>query len=111
PIVTTASGKGVVVETDPLAAGPIGPFGSPTANTVLGESDVVVAVGTKLAPQDTVEAHPALVDPSRQTLIQIDIEPLNVGWTFPVDVPRAHPRSLDILPGERLRRCRADLTG
>lgn len=87
PVATTASGKGVIAETDPLAVGPIGTFGWPSANKIVGEADVVLAVGTKLAASDTLNGHPTLIDPSRQTLIQIDIEPLNVSWTFPVDYP------------------------
>ncbi len=85
PVATTASGKGVFPERDPLAVGVIGPFGWPSANAVLGAADVVLAVGTKLGPSDTVNEHAALLDPTRQTLIQIDVEPLNAAWTFPLD--------------------------
>ena len=54
PVATTASGKGVFPETDPLAVGVIGPFGWATANAVVGAADVVLAVGTKLGPSDTL---------------------------------------------------------
>jgi acetolactate synthase-1/2/3 large subunit len=46
---------------------------------------VVIAVGTKLGPSDTVNETPDLLDPARQTFVQLDIEPLNAAWTFPVD--------------------------
>ncbi|MCU1502478.1 MAG: hypothetical protein JWM12_1832 [Ilumatobacteraceae bacterium] len=85
PVVTTASGKGVYDETDPLAGGVMGSFGWPSANELVGGADVVLAVGTKLGPHDTADEHPDLLDPNRQTLIQIDIEPLNAAWTFPAD--------------------------
>lgn len=85
PVATTASGKGVFPERDPLAVGVIGPFGWPSANAVVGGADVVLAVGTKLGPSDTANEHAALLDPTRQTLVQIDVEPLNAAWTFPVD--------------------------
>jgi acetolactate synthase-1/2/3 large subunit len=85
PVATTASGKGVFAERDPLAVGVIGPFGWPSANAVVGDADVVLAVGTKLGPSDTADEHPGLLDPARQILIQIDVEPLNASWTFPVD--------------------------
>jgi acetolactate synthase-1/2/3 large subunit len=85
PVVSTASGKGVFDETDPLAGGVMGSFGWPSANELVGGADVVLAVGTKLGPHDTADEHPDLLDPSRQTLIQIDIEPLNAAWTFPAD--------------------------
>ena len=87
PVATTASGKGVYDETDPTAAGVMGTFGVPQANAIIGEADVVVAVGTKLGPMDTADENPGLVDATRQTLIQIDVEPLNVSWTFPIDHP------------------------
>jgi acetolactate synthase-1/2/3 large subunit len=85
PVATTASGKGVFDEAHPLAAGVIGSFGWPSANEVVGAADVVLAVGTKLGPHDTADEHADLLDPTRQTLIQVDVEPLNAGWTFPVD--------------------------
>lgn len=85
PVVTTASGKGVFDETDPLAGGVIGRFGTPSANALVRESDVVLVVGSKLGPHDTAEQHDELLNPARHTLIQVDIEPLNAGWTYPVD--------------------------
>jgi acetolactate synthase-1/2/3 large subunit len=87
PVATTSAGKGVFPEIDDLAVGVIGSFGAPTANAVVAGADVVLAVGTKLAPIDTANENASLLDPERQTLIQIDVEPLNVSWTYPVDCP------------------------
>ena len=47
-------------------------------------SDVVLVVGAKLTPQETLREKRSLFDPARQTIIQIDIDPRNVVWTFPV---------------------------
>ena len=85
PVASTATGKGVLRETHELAVGVIGMFGLPVANAVVGQADVVIAVGTKLGATDTANEHPALLDPRRQTFIQIDIEPRNASWTYPVD--------------------------
>ena len=85
PVVTSAAGKGVFPETDPLGAGVMGTFGTATANAIVGEADLVLAVGTKLAPIDSADESTGLIDPSRQVLVQIDVEPLNVSWTFPID--------------------------
>ncbi len=85
PVATTASGKGVFPETHPLALGVFGNFGQTAANTVIGNADLVLAVGTRLGPADTANENPALLDPSRQTLVQVDVEPKNVGWSFPCD--------------------------
>lgn len=86
PVATTASGKGVFPETDQLAAGVIGTFGISIANTMLAEADVVLVVGSRLGTMDTIDEHPGLLNPPTQTIIQIDVEPLNVGWTYPVDL-------------------------
>ena len=85
PVATTASGKGVFPETHPQALGVFGNFGQKAANSVIGAADLVLAVGTRLGPADTANENPALLDPSRQTFIQVDVEPKNVGWSFPCD--------------------------
>lgn len=84
-VATTAEGKGTFNETHDLALGVMGNFGTPGANATVAEADVILVVGSRLSPSDTANAHPALINPLRQTLIQIDIEPLNASWTFPVD--------------------------
>jgi acetolactate synthase-1/2/3 large subunit len=85
PVATTASGKGVIAETNDWALGPCGNFGQAAANAYVGSADLVLAVGTRLGPADTTNENPALIDPARQTLIQIDVEPKNASWTFPCD--------------------------
>jgi acetolactate synthase-1/2/3 large subunit len=84
PVATTASGKGVFPETHPLALGVFGTFGLEAANAVVSEADLVLAVGSKLGPTDTAFENRALLDPERQTIIQIDVEPKHAAWTFPV---------------------------
>lgn len=86
PVATTAAGKGVFPEVHPLALGTIGNFGLDAAHHVVGEADVILAVGTKLGPTDTANENAALIDPTRQTLIQVDVEPLNVSWTYPASL-------------------------
>ena len=85
PVATTSSGKGVFAETDPLGVGVMGRFGWPTANTIVSQADLVLAIGTKLGASDTMNEDPSLLEPARQTMIQIDIEPLNASWTYPMD--------------------------
>jgi len=85
PVVTSATGKGVIADTDPLALGVYGNFGTPAANACVSEADVVLVVGSKLSSGDTIAEHPALLDPRRQTFIQVDVEPRNASWTFPVE--------------------------
>lgn len=85
PVVTTAAGKGVLAETDPYALGVFGNFGRAAANEAVAGADAVLAVGTRLAPTDTANENPALIDPERQLLVQVDVSVANLGFAFPVD--------------------------
>jgi acetolactate synthase-1/2/3 large subunit len=85
PLATTAAGKGCFAETHSLALGVFGTFGTEAANACVAEADLILAVGTKLGPSDTAWENRDLLDPTRQTLIQIDIEPRNASWTFPAE--------------------------
>jgi acetolactate synthase-1/2/3 large subunit len=87
PVATSAAGKGTFAETHDLALGVYGNFGTPLANTVIGSADVVLVIGSKLSTTDTAYENPKLLDPRRQTLIQIEIEPKNSSWTYPVEFP------------------------
>ncbi|HUC11277.1 MAG TPA: thiamine pyrophosphate-binding protein, partial [Stellaceae bacterium] len=73
PVVTTAAGKGTFAETDALALGVFGTFGTGAGNACIAEADLVVVVGSKLSPSDTAWENRTLLDPTRQTFIQIDI--------------------------------------
>ena len=84
PVATTASGKGTFPETHPLALGVFGNFGLEAANATVADADLVLAAGTKLGPTDTANENPALLDPERQVLLQVDIEPRHAAWSFPV---------------------------
>lgn len=85
PVATTAAGKGSFPETHPLALGVFGTFGTPVANATVGEADLVLVVGSKLSPSDTAWANRKLLDPTRQVLIQVDIEPRHASWTYPAE--------------------------
>jgi acetolactate synthase-1/2/3 large subunit len=84
PVATTYTGKSAFPEIHPLALGMIGRYGQRTANRVVSEADVILACGTRLAPSDT--RGESLIDPMKQKIVQIDIDPRNVGWVFPVEM-------------------------
>ncbi|MBI4336653.1 MAG: thiamine pyrophosphate-binding protein [Chloroflexi bacterium] len=86
PVTTTYKGKSAIEETHPLSVGPMGIYGIETANRIVSEADVVLVVGARLRPQDTASHHPNLLDPARQRILQIDVEPRNAGWTVPVEL-------------------------
>jgi 3D-(3,5/4)-trihydroxycyclohexane-1,2-dione acylhydrolase (decyclizing) len=48
PVVETVAGKGGLTHHHPVHAGPLGILGSTSANTLAGEADVILAIGTRL---------------------------------------------------------------
>ncbi len=85
PVATTAAGKGTFSETHSLALGVFGTFGTEAANACVAEADLVIVAGSKLSPSDTAWENRTLLDPTRQTFIQIDIEPRNASWNYPAE--------------------------
>ncbi|MFM8769361.1 MAG: thiamine pyrophosphate-binding protein, partial [Rubrivivax sp.] len=75
PVVTSHLGKGTLEETHPLAFGNMGYTGTPLANESVAQADVLLVVGCRLKPQDTCFGSPALIDPRRQAVIQVDVDP------------------------------------
>jgi acetolactate synthase I/II/III large subunit len=84
PVATTATGKSALAEVHPQALGVFGNWGQAVANEVVSNADTVLVVGSRLAPTDTCFENPELLDADRQTFLQIDAEPLNVGRHYPV---------------------------
>jgi acetolactate synthase I/II/III large subunit len=83
PVATTATGKSAIAEVHPQALGVFGNWGQAVANEVVSNADAILVVGSRLAPTDTCFENPELLDADRQTFLQIDVEPLNVGRHFP----------------------------
>lgn len=76
PVVMTSNGKGALSDRDPLAQNAIGGM------ELLASADVVFAVGTRFV--DPATAHWGL-GPNR-TVIQMDIDPTEIGRNYPVTV-------------------------
>lgn len=83
PVATTATGKSAIADAHPLALGVFGNWGQAVANEVVSTADTVLVVGSRMAPTDTCFENPELLDADRQTFVQIDVDPLNVGRHFP----------------------------
>jgi len=79
PVATTISGKGVVPETHPLAAGVAGSFGIPMVNTLLIESDCVVFIGSKAGQSPTLSWS---VPRAAASVIHVDVDPEELGRNF-----------------------------
>jgi acetolactate synthase-1/2/3 large subunit len=77
PVVMTANGKGALSDRDPLAQNILGGM------HLLADADVVLAVGTRLVDPATTRWG---LGPGR-TVIQMDIDPEEIGRNYPVTVP------------------------
>ncbi len=86
PVVTSYLGKSTLPETHRLAGGVIGSYGHEAANQLLSEADAIVVVGTRLNPMDVNWLAEGFIRPEEQFICQIDVDPRNAGWVYPVDV-------------------------
>jgi acetolactate synthase-1/2/3 large subunit len=87
PVATTLMAKGAIPDDHPLACGMSGIWGTRVANDTLHTADVVLAVGTAFGEADCSSWRPEYtfaVPPTR--LIQIDIDPQEIGKIYPVEV-------------------------
>ena len=86
PVATSINGKGSIAETSDVAIGVIGGNGArPYANTYLADADLVVYVGSRT--DSTTTCHwtlPPIGNAPR--VIQVDIEPFEVGNNYPLAV-------------------------
>jgi len=87
PVATTLMAKGAFPERHRLSLGMTGIWGTRAANETTLEADVILAVGTGFAEADCSSWDPKYtfaIPPSK--LIQIDIDPEEIGKIYPADV-------------------------
>src|SRR5688572_13699053 len=84
PVVTTQKARGVIADNHPWAGGMLGAFGSPTAYGLLREADVVLVLGSRLNPADTLMESPEIFSVDRQTIVQVDCVAEHLGRAIPV---------------------------
>lgn len=87
PLATTIMGKGAVPEDHALCFGITGLFGSPVANRLTRDADVLLAVGTRFSEMDSSSWIPGqtfTIPPTK--LIHVDIDPQEIGKIYPVAV-------------------------
>jgi hypothetical protein len=84
PVAHTLMGTGVLPPDHPQLLGVVGFWGSPTANRLASEADVIVAVGTRFPETDSSSWEPGVtfrIPPTR--LIHIDLDPHEPGRNYP----------------------------
>jgi acetolactate synthase-1/2/3 large subunit len=84
PVATSFMGKGAFPETHPLSLGSIGMHGNPAANKLMGEADVLLAVGTRFSDRATANLDTFA---SNAKKIHIDIDAAEINKNIEVDVP------------------------
>jgi acetolactate synthase-1/2/3 large subunit len=84
PVATTFMGKGAFPETHPLSLGSIGMHGNPAANRLLGEADVLLAIGTRFGDRATANLDTFA---SNAKIIHIEIDNAEINKNIEVDVP------------------------
>ena len=84
PVATTFMGKGAFPEGHPLSLGSIGMHGNPAANRLMGEADVLLAVGTRFSDRATANLDTFAPNAKK---IHIDIDAAEIGKNIEVDVP------------------------
>ena len=90
PVLITATGKGTLPDTHPLALGAIAAQ-HPAVWEYLSGCDLVLVVGSKLGPNDTA----GWKLPLPETLVHVDLDPAVIGRTYPAalaivsDAPQA----------------------
>jgi acetolactate synthase-1/2/3 large subunit len=80
PVATSLNGKGTIVETHPLSLGVLGSYSRWCANQVVSEADLVIFIGSHTG--DQVTNFWTLPKPGTP-VIQIDIDPLELGRSYP----------------------------
>jgi len=83
PVATTFMGKGSIPETHPLSVGSIGMHGNPAANRLMGEADVLLAVGTRFSDRATANLNSFVPNAKK---IHVDIDAAEIGKNVDVDV-------------------------
>jgi len=80
PVFTSVNGRGALPEDHPLAMGPL--MGFPALRKVLGEADVILAVGTRF--QACATRNWSMELPGK--LVHIDADPKMIGLNYPAEV-------------------------
>jgi acetolactate synthase-1/2/3 large subunit/sulfoacetaldehyde acetyltransferase len=84
PVVSSA-GHGDVISLDyELYGGQMGPRGNKVASSLVKESDLILAIGTRLGFNSTFYSYDNISKLAK--IVQVDIDPIAIGRYFPIEV-------------------------
>jgi acetolactate synthase-1/2/3 large subunit len=87
PVAHSMMGKGALPDDHPFTLGMTGFWGTPYINKACRQADVILGLGTRFKEADCSSWYPEYtfsIPPTK--LIQIDIEPSEIGRNYPVDI-------------------------
>ena len=84
PVVSTFNGRGTIPDDHPLSIGRMGVRSKDYIDKVLGETDVILAVGCRFAELST--RHWTAIKESSSTIIRVDIDATQIGRIYPHEV-------------------------
>ncbi|MGA1349926.1 MAG: thiamine pyrophosphate-binding protein [Burkholderiaceae bacterium] len=85
-VASSYNGKGVIDETSPVSVGMLGTWGTKSGNAFVRSADVIVVIGASLGPDYMRFCEPDFIRPQEQRIIQVDVDPRNSGWVYPVEL-------------------------
>jgi acetolactate synthase-1/2/3 large subunit len=115
PVLTSLSGRGVIADDHPLAAGGLGAHSTSVSRQLLRQADVILGLGFRFEEMETNWSVNA-VPPQPATYIQVDIDPAEPGRSVPVtmavvaDIRAFTEQCLALLAGHRAASPPATLT-
>lgn len=87
PVAHSLMGKGALPDDHPFILGMTGFWGTRYINESCRHADLILALGTRFKEADSSSWYPEYTfDIPRTKLIQIDIEPSEIGRNYPVDI-------------------------
>jgi len=97
PVATSINGKGAIAETSPVSVGLVGGNGARAyTNVLVAAADLVIYVGSRT--ESTTTHHWRLPDiKNPPAIIQIDVEPFEIGNNYPVVAPLAGDAKLALV--------------
>ena len=87
PVAYSLMGKGALSDDHPLAVGMTGFWGTPTANRLCREADVILAVGTRFAEASSsswISKYTFAIGPTK--VIQVDVDAQEIGKNYPIEI-------------------------
>ena len=87
PVSRTLMGHGCLSDKHPLMVGQTGFWGLEFTHSITLKADVILGLGTRFAEADSSSWYQGVTfDPDTTTFLQIDIDPMEIGRNYPVEI-------------------------